>query len=346
MATSTPSSAPFGPVPFEDVVVIDHNELATDQRPTTEAADLATMVSSLPTKIELNLPIRLSLYHGFWLAEHHVPAAIALQRRFVPRPDDVIVASLPKCGTTWLIALAFAVMSRRAHPPDADADGHPLRRLNPHQCVPFLEGLFARGQEAKLDALPSPRLINTHMPLAMLPTTTTTRGGGCKIVYVCREPKDMVVSMWHYTKRLMPTVSFAETFESYCDGGKIYGPFWDHIIGYWRSDSVLFLRYEELLRDPAENVRKLARFIGMPFSMAEDQAGVVDAIVELCSLDKMRGFEGNRTGYVDLQGRIPRETLFRKGVVGDWVNHMTPEMVRRMDDIVADKFRGTGLAFK
>lgn len=111
-------------------------------------------------------------------------------------------------------------------------------------------------------------------------------------------------------------------------------------------DNVLFLRYEELLRDPAGNVRKMARFVGLPFSEAEEEAGTVEAIVELCSLDRMRGFEANRTGYVDAQRKIPRETLFRKGVVGDCVNHMTPEMARRVDDIVADKFSGTGLTFK
>ncbi|XP_006656849.2 cytosolic sulfotransferase 5-like [Oryza brachyantha] len=353
MATSGGEpSAPVGPVPFADV---DGEQLVPERRAQPEAGlgdDLADdMVSSLPSKMEVSLPMRLRLYRGFWLAEIHIPAAVAMQRRLVPRPDDVVVASLPKCGTTWLIALAFATMARRAHPPDAGAGaGHPLRRLNPHQCVPFLEGLFARGQQAKLDALPSPRLMNTHMPLAMLPSAGGG-GGGCRVVYICREPKDMAVSMCHYTRRVMPRVSFAETFESYCDGAKIYGPFWDHILGYWRAssatpDTVLFLRYEELLRDPAGNVRKLAQFVGLPFSEAEEEAGMVGAIVALCSLDNMRGFEANRTGYVDAQRRIPRETLFRKGVAGDWVHHMTPEMARRLDDIVADKFGGTGLAFK
>ncbi|KAF0904799.1 hypothetical protein E2562_037314 [Oryza meyeriana var. granulata] len=356
MATGGTPSAPVGPVPFEDV----DGELASEQQPPPEGLDdLADMVSSLPSKMEVNLPMRLRLYQGFWLAANHVPAAVALQRRFVPRPDDVIVASLPKCGTTWLIALAFATMARRVHPPDAA--GHPLRRLNPHRCLPFLEGLFARGHEAKLDALPSPRLMNTHMPLAMLPSAapapapamavSSGGGRGYRIVYICREPKDMVVSMWHYTRRVMPSVSFTETFESFCDGAKIYGPFWDHILGYWRAstatpDNVLFLRYEEFLRDPVGNVRKLAQFVGLPFSEEEEAAGMVNAIVELCSLDTMRGFEANKTGYVDAQRKIPRETLFRKGVIGDWVNHMTPEMACRLDGIVADKFSRTGLTFK
>uniref|UniRef100_A0A0D3GEY2 Sulfotransferase n=1 Tax=Oryza barthii TaxID=65489 RepID=A0A0D3GEY2_9ORYZ len=325
MATAGISSATVGPVPFDDV----DGELPSSERLAPEGLDhLADMVSSLPSKMEVNLPLKLRLYHGFWLAEIHVPAAVALRRRFVPRPDDVIVASLPKCGTTWLIALTFATMVRHVHCPpapvpaaasafaSASTSSHPLHRLNPHQCLSFLEGLFARGEEAKLDTLPSPRLMNTHMPLAMLPSPTlaTTSAnssgnrGGYKIIYICREPKDMIISMWHYTRHLMPAVSFVETVESYCDNhsAKIYGPFWYHILGYWHAsnempDHVLFLRYEELLRDPAGNVWKLARFIGLPFSEAEEEAGIVEAIVELCSLDRMRGFEANRTGYVDAQ---------------------------------------------
>ncbi|KAE8784746.1 Flavonol sulfotransferase-like protein [Hordeum vulgare] len=76
---------------------------------------------------------------------------------------------------------------------------------------------------------------------------------------------------------LHPELSFVDTFESICSGANTYGPFWDHILGYWRAseswpENVLFLRYEELLRDPAENVRKLARFVELPFSKAEEEA--------------------------------------------------------------------------
>jgi hypothetical protein len=340
------ASSRVGPVPFKDVENDIDMGTAVPENPSEEHAGL---VAALPCYTVAGMKLRC--YQGFWMHEGLVPAAAALQRRFEPRPRDVVVASLPKCGTTWLIALAFATLARRAHPPSV-AD-HPLRRLNPHQCLPFLEGLFASGREGKLHGLPSPRLMNTHMPLAMIPGAVPACGGagGCKVVYICREPKAMVVSLWHYLRRVHPELEFGEVFDVACDGITPFGPFWDHILGYWRAstarpESVLFLRYEELLRDPAENVRMLARFVGLPFSAAEENAGVLRGIVELCSLGSMRGIEANRTGYVDSRIKLPREALFRKGVADDWRSHMTPEMVRRMDEIIADKLHASGIMFQ
>ena len=101
-----------------------------------------------------------------------------------PRRGDVDLVTPPKCGTTWLKALAFASMARGAHPPGGA--GHPLRRLNPYDCVPFMERLFAAGLGSKvMDALPSPRLMATHMHHSILPASIADNPD-CKIVYICR----------------------------------------------------------------------------------------------------------------------------------------------------------------
>uniref|UniRef100_A0A0E0LYX1 Sulfotransferase n=1 Tax=Oryza punctata TaxID=4537 RepID=A0A0E0LYX1_ORYPU len=345
--------APVGPAPFKDVVGTEVNTALSEQSPERQN-HITEMVSTLPSKMDVNLGMQVYCYQGFWLPDQWVVAASAMQGRFMPRTDDVIVASFPKCGTTWLNALTFTTMARHMYPPAAS--NHPLRRLNPHECLPFLEELFASGKEVLLDSLPSPRLMNTHMPFTMLPNTISTittggrGGGGCRIIYICREPKDMLVSFWHYFQQAVG-VTLAETFETFCNGAMVHGPFWDHILSYWRAsklrpDNVLFLRYEELLHDPASNVRKLAQFVSLPFSDVEEEVGIVDSIIELCSLNNLRNLEVNRTGYVNLKMNLRRETLFRKGVAGDWVNHMTPEMARRLDDIVKEKLSITGFTFK
>ncbi|TVU22750.1 hypothetical protein EJB05_32468, partial [Eragrostis curvula] len=275
-------------------------------------------------------------------------------RPFTPRPSDVILASFPKSGTTWLKAL-----NRAAYPPSSD--DHPLRRSIPHDLVKCLEIEFAvTGNDvdklsAELEALPSPRLLATHLPYSLLPERVT---GTCRVVCVCRDPKDALVSSWLFTGKVAkallggdgaPAFTFQEAFDLFCDGRSVCGPQWRHVLGYWeesvrRPDKVLLLRYEEMLREPQINLNKLAKFMGCEFSEEEEDQRVVDAIVELCSLDTLKNMDVNKNGRGD-KLPVENESFFRKGVAGDWRNHMTPEMALRLDKIVEDALQGSGFTF-
>jgi len=345
---ATVLSALPAPVPFKDVVVGDGDD--ADASVLEEYAGAAA-VSALPS----NPKLFLRRYQGTWVLETWVPGIIAIRRGFAPRRGDVVLASPPKCGTTWLKALAFATMARGAHPPAGDP-GHPLLRASPHDCVPFMERLFAAGLGSKvMDALPSPRLMATHMHHSILPASIADNPD-CKIVYICRDPKDMLVSMWHFSQRIQPDLAFSDLLEAACEGSCLSGPIWDHVLGYWNAskaspERVLFLRYEEMLRDPVGNVVKLSRFLGRPFSPAEEEAGVAMDVVRLCSFRKLKDLEVNKAGSgSSLLGGV-RETAFvnnsyfRRGEAGDWVNHMTPEMARRLDAAMEERLRGSGFSF-
>ncbi|KAM0895507.1 hypothetical protein ACQ4PT_023776 [Festuca glaucescens] len=345
------ASSLVGPVPFKDVAVVGDEDDGQDFVPPREDEEYADIISALPSPTYPRMWLRQ--YQGVWMRQRTVAGVISVQRRFTPRPGgaDVLLATPPKCGTTWLKALSFATMARAAYPPGAG--DHPLLRLNPHECVPSMEGLFGAGQEAKLEALPSPRLLHTHMHHSLLPPSLA-HNPDCKIIYVCREPKDMLVSLWHFTKGIMTAgggaFPFSDVLERACEGKSAYGPFWDHFLGYWRAskaspERVLFLRYEEMLADPVGAVREVARFVGVPFTAADEAAGSPLHVAKLCSIDTMRALEANKTGKSGQFIKFPNESFFRKGVVGDWVNDMTPEMARQVDSIVEEKLRGSGLTF-
>ncbi|KAK4362811.1 hypothetical protein RND71_018052 [Anisodus tanguticus] len=114
----------------------------------------------------------------------------------------------------------------------------------------------------------------------------------CKIVYVFRETKDVLVSNWHHMTKLrqkeLPSFPIEDVFDLFCKGVSHYGPFWDHILGYWKEtlgypdkaslenpESVLFLTYEDMKKDPIVCITKLAKFFGKPFSLEEKREGVV-----------------------------------------------------------------------
>ncbi|CAM0953589.1 unnamed protein product [Alopecurus aequalis] len=291
-------------------------------------------ISSLPLETR-SPPFPFRQYGGFWFSEPMLPGVLAAQARFEARPSDVFLASFPKSDTTWLKALAFATAHRVDHPP-GDPD-HPLRHRNPHDCVELLELSFALSPIKGGDVfagLPSPRMLATHIPYSLVPERITAEGFGCKIVYICRQPKDAFVSNWIFVKKMAtketcngtPPAPFAieQAFDLFCDGRCFGGPQWHHVADYWEPE----LAGEE--------------FMGCAFSAEEEAAGVVKDIIELCSIDALKNLEVNKNGS---QQWVKNEAFFRKGVSGDWSNHMTPAMAGRLDKIVEDALQGTGFSF-
>ncbi|SPT16134.1 unnamed protein product [Triticum aestivum] len=321
----------------------------------TPHADLpAEIMSSLPTAPGFP-PLRLRRYAGFWLTDRTLKFLGASHARFSPRPTDVLLVSFPKTGTTWLKALAFS-----AHLPSTGAD-HPLHRNNPHDLVGFLELAGEDDDGLIYEGIPSPRLLAAHLPYSLLPHGITDGSGG-RIVYVCRDPKDTLFSFWHFHEKTTATLqrmaddggassampTFEEAFELFCKGQSMAGPQWRHALEYWEAsrlspDQVLFLRYEDMLRDPEGSLRKMAVFMGCPFSPEEEETGVVRDIVELCSLGMLKGLEVNRSGRTMLG--LKNEAFFRNGTVGDWSSCMTPAMAARLDGIVAEALEGSMLTF-
>lgn len=104
------------------------------------------------------------------------------------------------------------------------------------------------------------------------------------------------------------------------------------------------MTYEELVANTLGQLRRLAEFVGCPFTTEEQKHGVDRNIVEACALENMSGLEVNRSGTITIvDSTVPNNTFFRRGVVGDWRNHLTPEMARRIDEITKSKFKGSGL---
>ncbi|KAJ6799090.1 cytosolic sulfotransferase 15-like [Iris pallida] len=232
-----------------------------------------------------------------------------VQKLFEARPTDIIMATLPKSGTTWLKALLFATDRQ----PQFFSLPYPqLGHLNPH-TVSFLEGeLYGDGVRVpEMDSIPSPRFWATHISRSIsYPIRCRLR---CRVVYLCRNPKDNIVSYWHFISKLRKKngrepLPLDVCFDRFCQGRSHSGPFWDHMLGYWkaslrvRGSNVLFMRYEELMKDPAAELKRVAEFVGCPFTQEEQANGVVEDIVGTCGFEKLSNLEVNKVG---------KRTLFR-----------------------------------
>ncbi|XP_044490603.1 cytosolic sulfotransferase 12-like [Mangifera indica] len=310
---------------------------------TPECRDLTT---SLPSERGW-VADHLFQYQGFWHHVRQLQGVLTCQNHFQAQDSDILLVSTPKAGTTWLKAITFALVNRFLyvdHPQQ-----HPLLTNNPHELVPFLElKLYVENQVPDLSTLPSPRIFSTHLPCVSLPTSV--KDSACKLVYLCRNPKDTFVSLWHFTNKLRPAEmgenSLEEAFDKFCRGVSLYGPFWDHVLGYWEASlecpkRVMFLKYEEMKEEPKVHLRRLAEFLGCPFSPEEESQGLVDCILKLCSFDNLSNLEVNKKGKMSSGEEY--KAFFRRGEVGDSANHLTEEMIRRLDEITEQKLHGSKL---
>ncbi|PWA39243.1 hypothetical protein CTI12_AA573700 [Artemisia annua] len=281
-------------------------------------------------------------YHqGFWFqseyASFSLEAVMASQDDFHAQPTDVFLATYPKSGTTWLKALAFAITNRTKF---SYGPTHPLATTCPHDCVPYIESEAYINNPSYANGL-----LATHIPYTSLPKSIISSGS--RIVYICRDPKDVFISFWHFKKKYIDDSStdpimLEKAFECFSKGVFEFGSSWDHVIGYRKAslewpDKILFLNYEEMKRDAKNEVKKLANFIGHPFTEEEEAKGEVEEIIKLCSFDKLSKASKDRDATPNV---ISNDIFFRKGVVGDSVNHLTDEMIQILDKITTEKYEG------
>nr|XP_016446300.1 PREDICTED: cytosolic sulfotransferase 5-like isoform X1 [Nicotiana tabacum] len=227
----------------------------------------------------------------------------------------------------------------------------PLLTNHPNQLMPSIEiSIFnpknLDSDVLNIDEMPSPRLFRTHLPYSKLPESIKNDNSSCKLVYITREPKDVFVSLWHFMNSISnaePCPKMDEYFDSFCKGIHPFGPFHDHVLEYWneslkKPEKILFLRYEEIKKDPKGQVKKLAEFLGRPFANEEE----LDNVLWRCSLERLRNLQVNKNGLEPSLG-IPKFAYFRNGLVGDGKNSLKKEMQERLDQITREKFEGTGL---
>jgi LPS sulfotransferase NodH len=156
-----------------------------------------------------------------------------------------------------------------------------------------------------------------------------------KFVHIIRDPRDIAVSGWFHNLRKKGE-AFHTQFATLTDYARFIAKVqWPTMLGRSRAvgkahpERYLELRYEDMLADPQPHVAEILRFLGV-----DAEAEAVTTCLEAGSFRKLSG--GRDSGSED------RGSFFRKGVSGDWKNHLDDEAVAVFPELVGETMRELG----
>ncbi|XP_036268858.1 sulfotransferase 1A1 [Pipistrellus kuhlii] len=280
----------------------------------------------------------LTYVKGIPLIKYFAEALGALQS-FQPLPDDVLVSTYPKSGTTWVSEILDMIYQ--------GGDLKKCQRAPILTRVPFLEFKgpgCPTGMEVLKDT-PAPRLLKTHLPLALVPQNLLDQK--VKVIYVARNAKDVAVSYYHFYRmaKVHPEPGTWDSFlEKFMAGEVSYGSWYQHVQEWWelrRTHPVLYLFYEDMQKNPKREILKILEFLGR--SLPEE---TVDHIVRHTSFKEMKKnpMANFSTFPVELMDHSI-SAFMRKGITGDWKTMFTVAQNERFDAHYAEKMAGCDLKF-
>ena len=249
---------------------------------------------------------------------------------FKVQPEDVIIASYPKCGSTWMQQCVRLTRNKGVQD-----------NVKVTEAVPLLE--VPRWYEGiDLDKLPTPRAFKTHFTYELMPwgQPHTTP---CKYIYITRNPKDVAVSMFSHVKLMyLPGVEWDGFWEKFVSG--YFGNFFEHLLGWLKhkdNDNILFLTYEDAKKDLPHTISQIAQFMGVDLS-----SDTVAKIADMADFKNMKNDNtANRSWDKTFDDEEGEPNFMRKGIVGDWKNYLTPDQSAQIDDIFAHRIEHTGFKF-
>lgn len=251
---------------------------------------------------------------------------------FQPQPTDVIITPYAKSGTTWVQQMVHGLRTR------GSMDFDEITAV-----IPWLEMAHDLGMTLEQPQVGQPRAFKSHLSWDLVPK-------GARYIYVIRDPKDVVVSMYHFMAgwwfepEAVPLDVFARAqFLS----PKNPVSYWAHVRSWWphRHDSnVLFLCYEDMRQDLPRTVQRIAAFIGC----ALDEE-LQDLVVRQASLEFMRIHKRQFDDHLIREARdavcgLPPggdSSKVRTGNVGDHNRELSPEVIAELDRRWRDEIEAT-----
>jgi aryl sulfotransferase len=252
---------------------------------------------------------------------------------YAPRDDDIIIATAPKCGTTWMQQIVSSLVF-------GDANVRPLPTVSP-----WVEARFrytAEEMRQILASLQHRRFLKTHLPIDGLPLYDDV-----KYIHVGRDGRDAAFSMHnHFSgfseahlalldaigrddpvvgrpyQRAPPDLAqfFRQWITTKVTLGLVNGPpnpfFFDIEAGYWserKRPNVLLVHYADLTADLEGEMRRTAEFLGISI-----EERLWPTLEQAARFEAMRTAGDELMPFTKTMLTDGSQRFFNKGVNGRW----------------------------
>ena len=227
-------------------------------------------------------------------------------RNLTVMDGDTFIVSYPKSGNTWIRFLIAHLVYKNEE----------INFANIEKKVPDIY----QNTDGALLKLTQPRIIKSHEYFD--PRYN-------RVICIVRDPRDIVVSYYHHMIKIRvfeegyPISLFVESFLN----GEL-DPFgsWGENVGGWvgareGDTSFLLLRYEDMLINTVDELKKIAGFLGIQVSDNDLQNVVVSS-----SFDNMRSLEEKYSkDWLPTRSSRIDKSFVRSGKSGSWGADLSPE---------------------
>ena len=253
------------------------------------------------------------------LLKHRIGSKIA--KRYRHYQTDCYVISFPKCGRTWLkVMLAKALALYFGDPRDIVLDPMDVVRNN-YQLGPLIQ--FTHGGVNK-----PPIVQAKHSEIRYQKYTRKN------VIFLVRDPRDVLVSYYFQRTR--------RRNESYDLGYFVRHQWWgiDRVVAFMKGwyehrhvpSDFLLVRYEDLYRDTAAELRRILTFLNLEDVSDE----IVRTSVDYASFDNMLKMSLNELseepGFAPADPQDPESFKMRRGEIGGYKRYLSAADVEYVEE--------------